>query len=73
MDFSKLPETEKNYNLQMSTETLKYVAQYGLIFVAVLWFLKKKECRVTESKRGTERFITSKKIFAFVLKCVNEH
>lgn len=25
VDFSKLPETEKNYNLQMSTETLKYV------------------------------------------------
>lgn len=23
VDFSKLPETEKNYNLQMSTETLK--------------------------------------------------
>lgn len=23
VEFSKLPETEKNYNLQMSTETLK--------------------------------------------------
>lgn len=23
VDFSKLPETERNYNLQMSTETLK--------------------------------------------------
>ncbi|KAM8915512.1 ryanodine receptor 3 isoform 7-T7 [Spinachia spinachia] len=29
VDFSKLPETEKNYNLQMSTETLKTLLALG--------------------------------------------
>ncbi|KAI5090640.1 ryanodine receptor 3 isoform X3 [Silurus meridionalis] len=29
VDFSKLPETEKNYNLQMSTETLKTLLSLG--------------------------------------------
>ncbi|XP_056620483.1 ryanodine receptor 3 [Triplophysa dalaica] len=29
VDFSKLPETEKNYNLQMSTETLKTLLTLG--------------------------------------------
>ncbi|KTF91196.1 hypothetical protein cypCar_00000226 [Cyprinus carpio] len=29
VDFSKLPETEKNYNLQMSTETLNYMMANG--------------------------------------------
>lgn len=28
VEFSKLPETEKNYNLQMSTETLKWVLNW---------------------------------------------
>ncbi|PKU46315.1 ryanodine receptor 3 [Limosa lapponica baueri] len=29
VEFSKLPETEKNYNLQMSTETLNYMMSNG--------------------------------------------
>lgn len=29
VDFTKLPETEKNYNLQMSSETLKYGRPVG--------------------------------------------
>lgn len=45
VDFSKLPETEKNYNLQMSTETLKYVEHYGLIFPTVLLLLKRRRRR----------------------------
>ncbi|XP_052001465.1 LOW QUALITY PROTEIN: ryanodine receptor 3 [Xyrauchen texanus] len=35
VDFSKLPETEKNYNLQMSTETLKTVLALGCHVVQV--------------------------------------
>lgn len=39
VDFSKLPETEKNYNLQMSTETLKYGEHDGLFLSS--WTKKK--------------------------------
>ncbi|XP_030299705.1 ryanodine receptor 3 isoform X5 [Sparus aurata] len=35
VDFSKLPETEKNYNLQMSTETLKTLLALGCRVVQV--------------------------------------
>uniref|UniRef100_A0A665VNQ3 Ryanodine receptor 3 n=1 Tax=Echeneis naucrates TaxID=173247 RepID=A0A665VNQ3_ECHNA len=35
VDFSKLPETEKNYNLQMSTETLKTLLALGCHVVQV--------------------------------------
>ncbi|XP_077587326.1 ryanodine receptor 3-like isoform X2 [Stigmatopora nigra] len=35
VDFSKLPETEKNYNLQMSTETLKTLLALGCRVVHV--------------------------------------
>ncbi|XP_014837825.1 PREDICTED: ryanodine receptor 3-like isoform X3 [Poecilia mexicana] len=35
VDFSKLPETEKNYNLQMSTETLKTLLALGCRIVQV--------------------------------------
>ncbi|XP_064421057.1 ryanodine receptor 3 isoform X3 [Latimeria chalumnae] len=35
VDFSKLPETEKNYNLQMSTETLKTLLAIGCHIVQV--------------------------------------
>ncbi|XP_053702100.1 ryanodine receptor 3-like isoform X3 [Synchiropus splendidus] len=35
VDFSKLPETEKNYNLQMSTETLKTLIALGCHVVHV--------------------------------------
>nr|XP_023658007.1 ryanodine receptor 3 [Paramormyrops kingsleyae] len=35
VDFSKLPETEKNYNLQMSTETLKTLLALGCHVVHV--------------------------------------
>ncbi|XP_053330601.1 ryanodine receptor 3 [Spea bombifrons] len=33
VEFSKLPETEKNYNLQMSTETLKTLLALGCLIV----------------------------------------
>ncbi|KAK1793405.1 hypothetical protein P4O66_011783 [Electrophorus voltai] len=35
VDFSKLPETERNYNLQMSTETLKTLLAVGCHIVQV--------------------------------------
>ncbi|XP_076834091.1 ryanodine receptor 3 isoform X1 [Brachyhypopomus gauderio] len=35
VDFSKLPETERNYNLQMSTETLKTLLAVGCHMVQV--------------------------------------
>ncbi|KAI5624619.1 ryanodine receptor 2 [Silurus asotus] len=35
VDFSKLPETERNYNLQMSTETLKTLLALGCHMVQV--------------------------------------
>ncbi|XP_017311642.1 ryanodine receptor 3 isoform X2 [Ictalurus punctatus] len=35
VDFSKLPETEKNYNLQMSTETLKTLLALGCHVVQI--------------------------------------
>ncbi|XP_061698948.1 ryanodine receptor 3-like [Syngnathoides biaculeatus] len=35
VDFSKLPETEKNYNLQMSTETLKTLLALGCRVIQV--------------------------------------
>ncbi|XP_013867545.1 ryanodine receptor 3 [Austrofundulus limnaeus] len=35
VDFSKLPETEKNYNLQMSTETVKTLLALGCRIVQV--------------------------------------
>ncbi|XP_043930092.1 ryanodine receptor 3 [Protopterus annectens] len=35
VEFSKLPETEKNYNLQMSTETLKTLLALGCHFAHV--------------------------------------
>lgn len=56
VDFSKLPETEKNYNLQMSTETLKYVEPYGSLFSTVVVFSKGREC-CTKSQRDIDGFI----------------
>lgn len=57
VDFSKLPETEKNYNLQMSTETLKYVEHYGLIFphCAFVFEEKKKKKKRESVGRGVKQ------------------
>lgn len=72
MDFSKLPETEKNYNLQMSTETLKYVEHLWIDFLrSACVFEEKKKERVWKEVKERIRPINYKEgQMSFLFVCL---